>query len=82
MTKQQNSSLSSKITIKLLIIILLDPSMSNLYFSFNNNIWTFICFSFLNVGWHHQLNGHEFEQTPGDHRGQGSLAWLQFMELQ
>ena len=18
------------------------------------------------VGWHHQLNGHEFEQTPGD----------------
>ena len=26
------------------------------------------------VGWHHQLNGHEFEQTPGDHDGQGSLA--------
>ena len=25
------------------------------------------------VEWHHQLNGHEFEQTPGD-RGQGSLA--------
>ena len=24
------------------------------------------------VGWHHQLNGHEFEQTPGD-SGQGSL---------
>ena len=22
------------------------------------------------VGWHHQLNGHEFEQTPGDHEGQ------------
>ena len=20
------------------------------------------------VGWHHQLNGHEFEQTPGDSR--------------
>ena len=25
-------------------------------------------------GWHHQLNGHEFEQTPGDSEGQGSLA--------
>ena len=22
------------------------------------------------VGWHHQLNGHEFEQTPGDSEGQ------------
>ena len=21
------------------------------------------------VGWHHQLNGHEFEQTPGDSEG-------------
>ena len=26
------------------------------------------------VGWHHWLNGHEFEQTPGDSAGQGSLA--------
>ena len=26
------------------------------------------------VGWHHQLNGREFEQTPGDGEGQGSLA--------
>ena len=25
------------------------------------------------VGWYHQLNGHEFEQTPGDGEGQGSL---------
>ena len=25
------------------------------------------------VVWHHRLNGHEFEQTPGD-EGQGSLA--------
>ena len=25
------------------------------------------------VGWHHQLNGHEFEQTPGDGEGHGSL---------
>ena len=22
------------------------------------------------VGWHHLLNGHEFEQTPGDSKGQ------------
>ena len=39
------------------------------------------------TGWHHQLNRHEFEQTPGDGQGQGtwcaavqgvtkSLAWL------
>ena len=26
------------------------------------------------VGWHHRLNGHEFEQTPGDSEGQGHLA--------
>ena len=26
------------------------------------------------VGWHHWLNGHEFEQTQGDSEGQGSLA--------
>ena len=26
------------------------------------------------VGWHHQLNGHEFEQASGDSEGQGSLA--------
>ena len=26
------------------------------------------------VGWHHLLNGHEFEQTPGDIEGQVSLA--------
>ena len=26
------------------------------------------------VGWHYRLNGHEFEQTPGDSEGQGSLA--------
>ena len=25
-------------------------------------------------GWHHQLNGPEFEQTVGDSEGQGSLA--------
>ena len=27
------------------------------------------------VGWHQQFNGHEFEQTPGDSEGQGSLAF-------
>ena len=26
------------------------------------------------VAWHHQLNGHEFEQAPGDGEGQGSLV--------
>ena len=26
------------------------------------------------VGWHHQLNGHEYEQAMGDGGGQGSLA--------
>jgi len=26
------------------------------------------------VGWHHQLYGHEFQQTLGDSEGQGSLA--------
>ena len=25
------------------------------------------------VGWHHRLNAHEFEQTPEDGEGQGSL---------
>ena len=25
------------------------------------------------VGWHHQLNGLEFEQSLGDSEGQGSL---------
>ena len=26
------------------------------------------------VGWHHRLNGHDFEQTLGNSEGQGSLA--------
>ena len=34
------------------------------------------------VGWHHQLSGHEFEQTPGVGDGQGSLALLQSVVLQ
>ena len=27
------------------------------------------------IGWHHQPNGHEFEQTLGDNERQESLAW-------
>ena len=26
------------------------------------------------VGWHHQLNGYEFKQTPGESEGQENLA--------
>ena len=26
------------------------------------------------VGWHHRLDGHEFEQAPGIGEGQGGLA--------
>ena len=33
------------------------------------------------VGWYHWLNGHEFEKTPGDGEGQGSLV-LQSMGSQ
>ena len=25
------------------------------------------------VGWHNRFNGYDFEQTPGDSEGQGSL---------
>ena len=34
------------------------------------------------VGWRHRLNGHEFEQTPGDGEGQGSLACCSPMRSQ
>ena len=27
------------------------------------------------VGWHHCLDGHEFEQAPGNGEGQGSLVY-------
>ena len=33
------------------------------------------------VGWHHQLDGHEFEQAPGVDHGQGPDV-LQSMESQ
>ena len=26
------------------------------------------------IGWHHRLNGHEFEQNLGDSEGEGSLV--------
>ena len=26
------------------------------------------------AGWHHRLDGHEFEQAPGNGEGQGNLA--------
>ena len=26
------------------------------------------------IGWHHQLNGHEFEQALGDSEGQGNMV--------
>ena len=31
------------------------------------------------VAWHHRLNGHEFEQAPGDSEGQGSLSSVQLL---
>ena len=40
---------------------------------FQENIY--FCFiDYAKVGWHHRLNGHKFEQTPGDSEGQESLA--------
>ena len=34
------------------------------------------------VGWHHRLDGHEFEQASGAGDGQGSLAMQQSMVQQ
>ena len=34
------------------------------------------------AGWPNHLNGHEFEQTPGDSEGQGSLACCSLWDLQ
>ena len=33
------------------------------------------------VGWHHQLDGHEFEQALGVGEGQGSLACILAWEI-
>ena len=32
------------------------------------------------AGWHHRLDEHEFEQTPGVGDGQGSLACLIWLD--
>ena len=32
------------------------------------------------VGWYHGLNGHEFEQTPGDGEVQGSFLNIEFSD--
>ena len=32
-----------------------------------------IVYAKLEVGWHHSLNGREFEQAPGGGEGQGNL---------
>ena len=34
------------------------------------------------VGWHHRLDGHEFEQSPGVGDGTGRPGMLQFMGSQ
>ena len=34
------------------------------------------------VGWHHRLDGHEYEQIPEDGEGQGEPGVLQSMKLQ
>ena len=34
------------------------------------------------VGWHHRLDGHEFEQALGDGKGQGSLVCCSPLGLQ
>ena len=33
------------------------------------------------VGWHHQLDEHEFEQSLGDSEGQGSLASMRLQRV-
>ena len=33
------------------------------------------------VGWHHRLNGHEFEQAPGVGDGQGMLQAMGLRKL-
>ena len=42
-------------------------------------VWGVSATEYEMVRWHHQLKGHESEQTPGGSEGQGSLAVLQSM---
>ena len=39
-------------------------------FQLNTSAKTLFLNKVLNVGWHHRLNGHEFEQAPGVGDGQ------------
>ena len=51
-------------------------SIRHFYFLFKLFPFLFPFYFILEYGWlrwHHQLNGHEFEQTPGENEGQGSL---------
>ena len=44
---------------------------------FRRVFWVFLTYGATEdktIRWHHRLNGHEFEQIPGDYVGQGSLA--------
>ena len=41
---------------------------------FSDSVKLTDCCIYAMVQWHHQINGHEFEQTLGDSEGQGSLA--------
>ena len=34
------------------------------------------------VGWHHRLNGYEFEQAPGVGNGQGSLVSMRSQRVE
>ena len=45
---------------------------------FSSEIWNGV----LSFSFSAALLGHEFEQTPGDSKGRGSLLCLQFMGLQ
>ena len=38
------------------------------------HLFTSLSFLQTTAGWHHWLHGHDFEQTPGDSKGQGSLV--------
>ena len=43
-------------------------------FQLNTSAKTLFLNKFLNVGWHHRLNEHEFEQALGVGDGQGGLV--------
>ena len=59
---------------------LCDPMVYTVYGILQARILEWVAFPFSRgsssrwVRWHHQLEGHEFEQTLGDSEGQGSLV--------